>query len=60
MGMGVSSESCRYLEFPCVAVTLKVADQSGQKMNKSFEMTFPQFQYFFKQFKEMAAVTETV
>ncbi|XP_027700324.1 COMM domain-containing protein 6 isoform X2 [Vombatus ursinus] len=60
MGMAVSSDSCRSLKSPYVAVTLKVADQSGQITNKSFEMTIPQFQYFFKQFKEMAAVMETV
>ncbi|XP_043853167.1 COMM domain-containing protein 6 isoform X2 [Dromiciops gliroides] len=60
MGMAVSSDSCRSLKSPYVAVTLKVADQSGQITNKSFEMTIPQFQYFFKQFKEMAAVIETV
>ncbi|XP_074047916.1 COMM domain-containing protein 6 isoform X2 [Macrotis lagotis] len=60
MGMAVSSDSCRSLKSPYVAVTLKVADQSGQISNKSFEMTIPQFQHFFKQFKEMAAVIETV
>uniref|UniRef100_A0A7N4PBC8 COMM domain-containing protein 6 n=2 Tax=Dasyuridae TaxID=9277 RepID=A0A7N4PBC8_SARHA len=60
MGMAVSSDSCKSLKSPYVAVTLKVADQSGQITNKSFEMTIPQFQYFFKQFKEMAAVIETV
>ncbi|XP_072478402.1 COMM domain-containing protein 6 isoform X1 [Notamacropus eugenii] len=60
VGMAVSSDSCRSLKSPYVAMTLKVADQSGQITNKSFEMTIPQFQYFFKQFKEMAAVMETV
>ncbi|XP_056663403.1 COMM domain-containing protein 6 isoform X1 [Monodelphis domestica] len=60
MGMAVSSDNCRSLKSPYVALMLKVADQSGQITNKSFEMTIPQFQHFFKQFKEMAAVIETV
>ncbi|XP_038626928.1 COMM domain-containing protein 6 [Tachyglossus aculeatus] len=60
LGMAVSSDSCRSLKYPYVSMTLKVADQSGQIVNKSFEMTVPQFQNFFTQFKEMAAVLETV
>ena len=38
----------------------KVADHSGHIKNKSFEMTIPQFQNFHRQFKEIAAITETV
>uniref|UniRef100_A0AC11BSW5 COMM domain containing 6 n=1 Tax=Ovis aries TaxID=9940 RepID=A0AC11BSW5_SHEEP len=44
LGMAVSSDSCRSLKYPYVAVMLKVADHSGQVKNKSFEMTIPQFQ----------------
>ncbi|KAF6083842.1 COMM domain containing 6 [Phyllostomus discolor] len=44
LGMAVSSDSCRSLKYPYVAVMLKVADQSGQVKSKSFEMTIPQFQ----------------
>nr|XP_012423647.1 PREDICTED: COMM domain-containing protein 6 isoform X3 [Odobenus rosmarus divergens] len=71
--MAVSSDSCRSLKYPYVAVLLKVADHSGQVKNKSFEMTIPQFQVcdfthsvvvhcsnFYRQFKEIAAVIETV
>ena len=39
---------------------LKVADHSGQVKNKSFEMTTLQFQNFYRQFKEIAAIIETV
>ena len=46
LGMAVSSDSCRSLKYPYVAVMLKVADHSGQN--------------FYKQFKEIAAVIETV
>ncbi|KAB0407622.1 hypothetical protein E2I00_016250 [Balaenoptera physalus] len=60
LGMAVSSDSCRSLKYPYVAVILKVADPSGQVKNKSFEMTIPQFQNFYRQFKEIAAVIETV
>lgn len=42
--MAVSSDSCRSLKYPYVAVMLKVADHSGQVKTKSFEMTIPQFQ----------------
>lgn len=42
--MAVSSDSCRSLKYPYVAVMLKVEDHSGQVKNKSFEMTIPQFQ----------------
>ncbi|KAM5276811.1 COMM domain-containing protein 6 isoform 2-T3 [Hipposideros larvatus] len=60
LGMAVSSDSCRSLKYPYVAVMLTVGDRSGQVMNKSFEMTIPQFQNFYRQFKEIAAVIETV
>ncbi|XP_064349149.1 COMM domain-containing protein 6 isoform X2 [Camelus dromedarius] len=60
LGMAVSSDSCRSLKYPYVAVMLKVADDSGQVKKKSFEMTIPQFQNFYRQFKEIAAVIETV
>uniref|UniRef100_A0A8C2YKA6 COMM domain-containing protein 6 n=1 Tax=Chinchilla lanigera TaxID=34839 RepID=A0A8C2YKA6_CHILA len=60
LGMAVSSDSCRSLKYPYVAVMLKVADHSGHVKNKSFEMTIPQFQNFYRQFKEIAAVIETV
>nr|XP_055191998.1 COMM domain-containing protein 6 isoform X1 [Nyctereutes procyonoides] len=60
LGMAVSSDSCRSLKYPYVAVLLKVADHSGQVKNKCFEMTIPQFQNFYRQFKEIAAVIETV
>ncbi|EDM02437.1 similar to OTTHUMP00000018508 (predicted), isoform CRA_c [Rattus norvegicus] len=60
LGMAVSSDSCRSLKYPYVAVLLKVADHSGQVSSKSIEMTIPQFQNFYRQFKEIAAVIETV
>ncbi|XP_058392036.1 COMM domain-containing protein 6-like [Diceros bicornis minor] len=60
LGMAVSSDSCRSLKYPYVAVMLKVADHSGHIKKKSFEMTIPQFQNFYRQFKEIAAIIETV
>ncbi|XP_021563861.1 COMM domain-containing protein 6 isoform X1 [Carlito syrichta] len=73
LGMAVSSDSCRSLKYPYVTVMLKVADHSGQVKTKSFEMTIPQFQVcdlthsalvhfsnFYRQFKEIAAIIETV
>ncbi|XP_036054452.1 COMM domain-containing protein 6 isoform X1 [Onychomys torridus] len=60
LGMAVSSDTCRSLKYPYVAVVLKVADHSGQVNSKSIEMTIPQFQNFYRQFKEIAAVMETV
>ncbi|KAJ8404621.1 hypothetical protein AAFF_G00334840 [Aldrovandia affinis] len=60
LGMAVSSDTCRSLNSPYVSLLLKTTDTSGLMSNKSFEMTIPQFQNFFRQFKEMAAVLETV
>ncbi|NWI32988.1 COMD6 protein, partial [Sula dactylatra] len=60
LGVAMSSDTCRSLKYPYVTVMLKVADPSGQITDKSFEMTIPQFKNFFRQFKEMAAVLETV
>ncbi|XP_063300760.1 COMM domain-containing protein 6 [Pelobates fuscus] len=60
IGMAVSSDSCRSLNHPYVTLVLKVADYSGQITSKVLEMTIPEFQNFFKQFKEMSAVLETV
>ncbi|NXO04869.1 COMD6 protein, partial [Rhinopomastus cyanomelas] len=60
LGVAMSSDTCRSLKYPYVTVTLRVADPSGQITDKSFEMPIPQFKNFFRQFKEMAAVLETV
>ncbi|XP_075055927.1 COMM domain-containing protein 6 isoform X1 [Mixophyes fleayi] len=60
IGMAVSSDSCRSLNHPYVTVVLKLADHSGHVRSKVFEMTIPEFQNFFKQFKEMSAALENV
>ncbi|XP_033471460.1 COMM domain-containing protein 6 [Epinephelus lanceolatus] len=60
LGMAVSSDTCRSLNSPYVTLLLKIVEPSGQICHRSFEMTIPQFQNFHKQFKEMAAVMETV
>lgn len=60
LGMAVSSDTCRSLNSPYVSLRLKILEPSGQISYKSFEMTVPQFQNFHKQFKEMAALMETV
>ncbi|XP_018558199.1 COMM domain-containing protein 6 [Lates calcarifer] len=60
LGMAVSSDTCRSLNSPYVCLLLKIIEPSGHICQKSFEMTIPQFQNFHKQFKEMAAVMETV
>ncbi|XP_062492889.1 COMM domain-containing protein 6 [Pezoporus occidentalis] len=60
LGVAMSSDTCRSLKYPYVTVTLTVADPSGQLTDKTFEMTIPQFKNFLRQFKEMAAVLETV
>ncbi|XP_055071250.1 COMM domain-containing protein 6 [Misgurnus anguillicaudatus] len=60
LGMAVSSDTCRSLNSPFISVLLKYADTSGEITYKSFEMTVQQFQNFYRQFKEMASVLETV
>ncbi|XP_077984466.1 COMM domain-containing protein 6-like isoform X2 [Glandiceps talaboti] len=60
LGMGISSDSCRNLNSPYVAITITVADPSGHHITRTFEMTIPEFQNFYKQMKEMASVLETV
>lgn len=60
LGTAVSSDTCRSLNSPYVTLLLKFADTSGRISQKCFEMTIPQFQNFHKQFKEMAAVLETI
>ncbi|XP_053184753.1 COMM domain-containing protein 6 [Scomber japonicus] len=60
LGLAMSSDTCRSLNSPFVSLMLKIAEPSGQISQKCFEMTIPQFQNFHKQFKEMAAVMETV
>lgn len=60
LGMAVSSDTCRSLNSPYVTLLLKVADPSGHICQKSFEMTIPQFQNLHSQFKDIAAVMDTV
>ncbi|XP_028291218.1 COMM domain-containing protein 6 isoform X2 [Gouania willdenowi] len=60
LGMAVSSDTCRNLNSPYVTLQLKIAEPSGFIRQRSFEMSVQQFQNFHQQFKEMAAVMETV
>ncbi|XP_051998773.1 COMM domain-containing protein 6 [Xyrauchen texanus] len=60
LAMAVSSDTCRSLNSPFISVLMKIADTSGEILQKSFEMTVQQFQNFYRQFKEMASVLETV
>ncbi|XP_063809017.1 COMM domain-containing protein 6 isoform X3 [Pseudophryne corroboree] len=60
IGMAVSSDSCRSLKHPYVTVAMKLADYSGEVRSKVFEMTIPEFQNFFKQFKDMSVALENV
>ncbi|XP_061580637.1 COMM domain-containing protein 6 [Cololabis saira] len=60
LGMAVSSDSCRSLNSPYVTLLLKILKPSGETSQRSFEMTIPQFQNFHQQFREMAALLETV
>ncbi|KAL4694784.1 hypothetical protein H8957_002166 [Semnopithecus entellus] len=60
LGLAASCDGCRSLKYCYVAVMLKVAGHSGQVKTKSFEMTVPQFHNFDRQFKEIAAVIETM
>ncbi|XP_060784690.1 COMM domain-containing protein 6 [Neoarius graeffei] len=60
LGMAVSSDTCRSLNSPYICILMKIADTSGGISYKSFEMTVLQFQNFYRQFKEIASVLETV
>ncbi|XP_055492706.1 COMM domain-containing protein 6 isoform X2 [Leucoraja erinacea] len=60
LGMAMSSDGCRSLNYLYVTMVLKVANPSGDIIRRSFEMTIPQFQNFSKQFRELAAVLEMV
>ncbi|KAM9319936.1 COMM domain-containing protein 6 [Gastrophryne carolinensis] len=60
IGMAVSSDHCRSLNYPYVTVSLKVADSSGHVTVNVFEMSISEFQNFHKHFKEMSAALETV
>ncbi|KAJ8012565.1 hypothetical protein DPEC_G00044180 [Dallia pectoralis] len=60
LGMALSSDTCRSLNSPYISLMLKIVDISGQISQRSFEMTIQQFENFYRQFKEMAAVLETV
>ncbi|XP_070553177.1 COMM domain-containing protein 6-like [Ptychodera flava] len=60
LGLALSSDSCRSLNSPYVAMTMTVADPSGHHITRTFEMTIPEFQNFHKQMKEMASILETV
>ncbi|KAM6446195.1 COMM domain-containing protein 6 [Liasis olivaceus] len=59
LGIAVGADSCKSLRSPRVTVALRVADGSGSVTCRTFEMTVPQFQNFYSQFKEMASVLET-
>nr|XP_004650845.2 COMM domain-containing protein 6-like [Jaculus jaculus] len=59
-GIAMSSDSISSLKYPYVAMMLRVADQCGQIKNKFIEMAIPQFQNSYRQFKEIAAVMESV
>lgn len=60
VGVAMSSDSCRSLNSPYVAMTIKVADPAERETTHNFEMTVEQFLNFFKQLQDMASVLETV
>ncbi|XP_035682403.1 COMM domain-containing protein 6-like isoform X2 [Branchiostoma floridae] len=60
LGVAIGSDTCRNLNSPFVAMTIKIAEPSGNVVTKSFEMTVPEFQNFSRQMKDMAAMLETV
>ncbi|XP_076070535.1 COMM domain-containing protein 6-like [Mytilus galloprovincialis] len=60
LGVAVSSDDCRNLNSTFVAMTLKVADTSGNLTSHAFEMTIPQFKNLSKQLQEMAKSMEMV
>jgi hypothetical protein len=43
LGVAVSSDSCKNLNASFVAMTVKVADNTGKLTTHSFEMSIPQF-----------------
>jgi len=47
LGMSMASSNCRNLNSPFVAVLLKVAEPSGSVVERSFEMTIPEFKVGF-------------
>ncbi|KAK3606310.1 hypothetical protein CHS0354_041942 [Potamilus streckersoni] len=60
LGMAVSSDSCKSLNFPFVILKLKVSDPSGNLHTHTVEMTLTQFKNFSTQLKEIASLLETV
>ncbi|KAK7097787.1 COMM domain-containing protein 6-like [Littorina saxatilis] len=60
LGLAVSSDECKNLNFPFVTMTLKTADSSGQEHSRTVEMTLTQFRNMSKQLQEMAKSMETV
>uniref|UniRef100_A0A7N5P6M1 COMM domain-containing protein 6 n=1 Tax=Ailuropoda melanoleuca TaxID=9646 RepID=A0A7N5P6M1_AILME len=60
LGVAVGADSCKSLRSPCVTMAVKVAEASGRIVCRTFEMTVPQFQNFYSQFKEMASLLETL
>lgn len=59
LGMSMASSNCRNLNSPFVAMLLKVAMPSGSVIERSFEMTIPEFKNFSQQIHEMAKKLET-
>jgi len=47
LGMSMASSNCRNLNSPFITVLLKVAEPSGVVVERSFEMTIPEFKVCF-------------
>lgn len=60
LGVAVSSDSCKNLNASFVAMTVKVADNTGKLTTHSFEMSIPQFKNLSKQLQDMAKNMEMV
>ncbi|KAK7452264.1 hypothetical protein BaRGS_00039745 [Batillaria attramentaria] len=60
VGLAVSSDECKNLNFPFVTMTLKTADSSGQEHLRTVEMTLSQFRNLSRELQEAAKALETV
>ncbi|XP_065178533.1 COMM domain-containing protein 6-like [Sycon ciliatum] len=59
LGMAVSSSSCRGLNTPFVTLLLRVAEPSGNIIERSVEMSVPEFQNFAQEMKSMSGMLAT-
>merc|ERR1739849_22009 len=60
LGVAVESNNCKKLNAPFVSILLRTLDDNGKVVSHAFELSFPEFQEFAKNFRDISNLMESL